>query len=185
LNRMSASRYQKSSSCPLHLRQKKLSSVKTGGYAMGTDNDLVKLYSGRILALAADIPNAERLREPMASAKRRSPLCGSTVTVDLDVSNGRVSRFGQDVKACALGQAAAAVLGENILGRTQPEIDLARDQLRAMLKSGGAVPDAPFEGLEVLIPAVDFKNRHASILLAFEAASEAFAAATAQSSESI
>lgn len=142
---------------------------------MGTDNDLVKLYSGRILALAADIPHAERLVDPMATVKKRSPLCGSTVTVDLDLVDGRVSRFGQDVKACALGQASAAVLGGAVIGRTPQEVAAARDDLKAMLKSGGPVPDAPFDGLEVLSPAVDFKNRHASILLAFEAAAEACA----------
>ena len=76
-----------------------------------SDSDLVKLYSGRILALAADIPHLGRLPEPMGSARKRSPLCGSTVTVDLRVENGRISAFAQDVKACALGQAAAAVVG--------------------------------------------------------------------------
>ena len=97
------------------------------------------------------------------------------MTVDLDVADGVVSRFGQDVKACALGQASAAVLASSVLGRSRAELDTARDQLRAMLKSGGDVPDAPFDGLEVLKPAADFKNRHASILLAFDAASEAMA----------
>ena len=135
--------------------------------------DLIKLYSGRILELAADIPLTDRLTSPQASVKKRSPLCGSTVTVDLNMEDGRISAFGQDVKACALGQAAAAVLGGQVLGRSRAEIDLARDQLRDMLKSDGPVPAAPFDGFEVLLPAKDFKNRHASILLAIEATSEA------------
>jgi NifU-like protein involved in Fe-S cluster formation len=138
-----------------------------------SDSDLVKLYSGRILALAADIPHLGRLPEPMGSARKRSPLCGSTVTVDLRVENGRISAFAQDVKACALGQAAAAVVGGAILGRSLAEVEAGRDALRAMLKDNGPVPAAPFDGFEVLIPARDYKNRHASILLALEATAEA------------
>lgn len=138
-----------------------------------SDSDLVKLYSGRILALAADIPHLGRLPEPMGSARKRSPLCGSTVTVDLRVENGRISAFAQDVKACALGQAAAAVVGGAILGRNLAEVEAARDALRAMLKDQGPVPAAPFDGFEVLIPARDYKNRHASILLTLEATAEA------------
>lgn len=142
-----------------------------------SDADLVSLYSGRILALAADIPHLGRLEAPQASVKRRSPLCGSTVTVDLDMEGGRVSRFAQDVKACALGQASAAVVGGAVLGASREEIARGRDQLLAMLKSDGPVPDAPFDGLEVLIPARDYKNRHASIMLSLEATLEAVDAA--------
>jgi NifU-like protein involved in Fe-S cluster formation len=133
------------------------------------DEDLIKLYSQRILALAAEIPLTERLAQPQVSSRKRSPLCGSTVTVDLEIEDGRIRAFGQDVKACALGQAAAAVLGANVIGRSREEIARARDQLHAMLKAGGPVPDAPFEGYEVLLPARDYKNRHASIMLALEA----------------
>ncbi|QBF31702.1 iron-sulfur cluster assembly scaffold protein [Thalassococcus sp. S3] len=140
---------------------------------MSGDTDLIKLYSSRILALAADIPHLGRLEAPDASVKRRSPLCGSTVTVDVTIQDGRVAEFGQDVKACALGQAAASVVGAAIVGTTQEQIETARDQLKAMLKTGGDAPDAPFDGLEVLLPARDYKNRHASILLSLEAAAEA------------
>lgn len=140
---------------------------------MTSDTDLIKLYSGRILALAADIPHAARLASPSASAKRRSPLCGSTVTVDVLVEDGIIRDFGQDVKACALGQAAASVVGANIIGLSRAEVETARDELKAMLKSGGPVPSAPFSGLEVLLPARDYKNRHASIMLALEAAADA------------
>ncbi|MFC3616384.1 iron-sulfur cluster assembly scaffold protein [Lutimaribacter marinistellae] len=140
---------------------------------MSGENDLIKLYSGRILALAADIPHLGRLDAPDATVKKRSPLCGSTVTVDLKLENGRVAEFAQDVKACALGQASAAVVGEAVIGRTRAEIETARDELKAMLKSGGEAPSAPFDGLEVLMPAREYKNRHASILLALEATAEA------------
>lgn len=140
---------------------------------MSGETDLIKLYSGRILALAADIPHNSRLENPQATVKKRSPLCGSTVTVDLTMKDGKVAAFGQDVKACALGQAAASVVGGAIIGCTPEQIVAARDALRAMLKEDGPTPPAPFEELEVLRPAAAFKNRHASILLALEAASEA------------
>ena len=140
---------------------------------MSAETDLIKLYSGRILAMAAEMPRTERLSAPDATVKRRSPLCGSTVTVDVVVRDGVVAEYGQDVKACALGQAAASVVGANAVGRTLPEVEVARDALRAMLKEGGPVPDAPWDGFEVLEPARDYRNRHASILLAIEALAEA------------
>ncbi len=142
-----------------------------------SDSDLVKLYSGRILALAADIPHLGRLPAPQGSARKRSPLCGSTVTVDVAVENGRISEFAQDVKACALGQASAAILGNCVIGRSLPELHVAREALLRMLKEQGPVPTPPFDGYEVLIPARDYKNRHASILLALEATCEAMASA--------
>ncbi|MEZ5913924.1 MAG: iron-sulfur cluster assembly scaffold protein [Paracoccaceae bacterium] len=148
---------------------------------MSAENDLIKLYSGQILALAADIPHLGRLSDPDASVKRRSPLCGSTVTVDLVLNGGRIAQFAQDVKACALGQAAASVVGAQIIGRNRAEVEAARDQLRAMLKEGGPVPDTPFDGLGVLEPARDFKNRHASILLCLDATAEALAEAERKS----
>ena len=140
---------------------------------MSGDSDLIKLYSTRILALAADIPHLGRLDAPAATVKKRSPLCGSTVTVDLTVQDGQIAEFAQDVKACALGQASAAVVGGAVIGASRRQVETARDQLRAMLKQDGPVPDAPFDGLEVLIPARDYKNRHASIMLALEATAEA------------
>lgn len=144
------------------------------------ETDLKKLYAGRILELAADIPLSERLDAPQATVKKRSPLCGSTVTVDLCVENGAISAFGQDVKACALGQAAASVLGSVAIGRTLAEIEIARDQLKAMLTEGGPVPAPPFEDYAALEPARDFRNRHASIMLAIEATAEALSKAQAE-----
>ena len=140
---------------------------------MSGKTDLIKLYSGKILALAADIPHAERLGTAQASVKKRSPLCGSMVTVDLDLKDGVISAFGQDVKACALGQAPASVVGGAILGTTPEQLLSARDQLRALLNGNGVVPDSPFQGFEVFLPASAYKNRHASILLSIEAACEA------------
>ncbi|MBO9477699.1 iron-sulfur cluster assembly scaffold protein [Shimia sp. R11_0] len=141
---------------------------------MSGETDLIKLYSGQILQLAAAIPHTDRLPTPDASVKKRSPLCGSTVTVDIALKDGVIAQFGQDVKACALGQAAASVVGANAIGRSKEEICAARDALKAMLKEDGPTPPAPFEGLEVLRPARDYKNRHASILLALDALAEAF-----------
>lgn len=140
---------------------------------MSQETDLIKLYSARILALAADIPHAERLTDPTATAKKRSPLCGSTVTVDVVTDHGVIRDFGQDVKACALGQAAASIVGAQIIGKTYSDIETARDELKAMLKEDGPIPSPPFEGFEVLIPARDYKNRHASIMLCLDATLDA------------
>jgi hypothetical protein len=96
---------------------------------MDATEDMMKLYSKRILALAAEIPLTERLDAPDATAKRRSPLCGSTVTVDIKVKDGKISEFGQDVKACALGQTSASILGANVIGLSAEEITRGRDQL--------------------------------------------------------
>ena len=141
--------------------------------------DLVKLYSNRILALTADMPLTDRLDNPDATVKKRAPLCGSTVTVDIKMRDGVITNYGQDVKACALGQASAAIMGGTVIGRNAEEIAKARDELRAMLKDEGPVPAPPFDGLEVLIPAREYKNRHASIMLVFDAVAEAIAEASA------
>ena len=142
-----------------------------------SEADLVRLYSGRILALAADIPHLGRLPAPQGTARKRSPLCGSTLTADVVLAGGRVAGFAQEVKACALGQASAAIAGGAMIGRSLAELRAARDALAAMLTDGGPVPAAPFDGYEVLLPARDYRNRHASILLALEAAVEAVEAA--------
>lgn len=144
---------------------------------MTAETDLIKLYSTRILGLAAEIPRLGRLDSPDGTGKVRSPLCGSTVSVDLRLEDGKITDYGQDVKACALGQAAAAVVAGNVIGRTEPQVQQTRDELHAMLKQDGPPPAAPFDGLEVLQPARDYKNRHASILLALDATLEAFQAA--------
>lgn len=131
------------------------------------------LYNTQILRLAASVPLAERLANPQASVVRVSPVCGSRVTVDLDLgADGRVSRFGQEVRACALGQASAALLGGSIIGRAPAELAAARDALTGYLKG---TDDAPgdWPGLDVFAPARPHKARHGSILLAFQAAADA------------
>lgn len=143
------------------------------GKAPMSDSDLMQLYSRRILALTAAIPHQGRLPSPDGIAMRRSPHCGSSITVDLVLDGGRITEFAQQVRACALGQASAAVLGGAVIGRTRAEIVLARDQLLAMLKQNGPAPQQPFAELEALLPARDFQNRHASIMLAWEATLEA------------
>ena len=129
------------------------------------------IYNKRIIELAGNIPRLGRLPDPDASATAHSKLCGSTVTVDLAVGpDGVVTDFAHDVKACALGQASAAVLGAHVIGAGLDEISTARDQLAAMLKFGGPAPSGRFEDLAVLAPVKDYPARHASTLLAFEAA---------------
>jgi len=139
-------------------------------------DDVMALYSRRILALAADIPNLGRLDAPQGAGRARSPQCGSTVTAEVALTDRRVERFAQEVRACALGQASAAVLGSVVIGRTGAELAAGRAALAAML-AGGTVPDAPFDALEALVPARDFANRHASIMLAWDAALQAIEAA--------
>lgn len=135
------------------------------------------LYSDRILRLAANMPRAGRLADPDGTAEKTAKLCGSRIAVDVRMENGRVADFAQDAKACALGQAAAAVLGANVIGASGGEILAARDALRAMLKAGGPPPQGRFADLAVLAPVRDFPPRHASTLLAFEAAAAAVAEA--------
>ncbi|HEY5008333.1 MAG TPA: iron-sulfur cluster assembly scaffold protein [Caulobacteraceae bacterium] len=131
------------------------------------------LYSARILKLVANIPHAGRLPDPDASAEKISKLCGSRILVDVKVKDGRVVDFAQEVKACALGQAAAAVLGTHVIGASLDEIEVAREALRAMLKANGPAPQGRFSELAVLEAVNDYPARHASTMLAFEAAVEA------------
>lgn len=150
-----------------------------------SDADLISLYSKRILALAADMPHHGRLDAPEGEVKKRSPLCGSTVTVGLTLADDRVADFAQNVKACALGQASAAILGGHVVGADRATLQAARDALIAMLREDGPTPPSPFEELEVLRPARDFKNRHPSILLAWDATLEAMDQAAAQNGASV
>jgi NifU-like protein involved in Fe-S cluster formation len=131
------------------------------------------LYSAKVLALAANMPRAGRLPAPEGSSEKVSKLCGSRVTVDVVLKDGRVADFAQDVKACALGQASAAVLGEHVIGATVDELEGARDALKAMLKAGGPAPEGRFADLRALQMVRDYPPRHASTLLAFEAVVDA------------
>jgi NifU-like protein involved in Fe-S cluster formation len=140
------------------------------------------LYSAQVLKLAANLPRSGRLAAPQASAEKVSKLCGSRVVVDLVLEDGRVADFAQEVKACALGQASASVLGAHVIGATLDELERTRDQFRAMLKEGAAAPDGRFAELALLAPVKDYPARHASTLLAFEAAAEAARQALARTS---
>jgi NifU-like protein involved in Fe-S cluster formation len=131
------------------------------------------LYSARLLALAANMPRAGRLAHPDASSEKVAKLCGSRVVVDVVMDGDRVADFAQDVRACALGQASAAVLGANIEGASLAELEAARDAFRAMLKEGAAPPEGRFADIGLLAAVRDYPARHASSLLAFEAAAEA------------
>jgi NifU-like protein involved in Fe-S cluster formation len=131
------------------------------------------LYNTAILRLAASIPHQARLTAPQASVVKVSPVCGSRVTVDIDLDvQGRVARFGQEVRACALGQAAASLFGAHVVGRTVDELIAARDALAAFLKGDAATP-GDWPGLELFAPARPHTARHGSIRLAFEAGAEA------------
>ena len=138
-----------------------------------SDSDLIHLYSKRILALAADIPHLRRLEHPTATVRKRSPLCGSTVTVDVAVTDGRIVEFGQDVKACALGQASSSIMARHVVGASAAELRGIREQMYRMLKEGGPAPDGKWADLAVLEPVRDYKARHASTMLTFDAVVDA------------
>lgn len=139
------------------------------------------LYSAKILNLVANMPRAGRLAAPDATSEKTAKLCGSRIVVDVTVQDGKVVDYAQDVSACALGQAVAAILGANVIGAELSEIELARDSLAAMLKSNGSPPAGRFAELAVLEPVKDYPARHASTLLAFDATVEAVRKATARS----
>ncbi|MEO5867571.1 MAG: iron-sulfur cluster assembly scaffold protein [Sphingomonas sp.] len=137
------------------------------------------LYNTEILRLAASNPFGERLADPMASSEKRSPVCGSRVTVDVNLdARGRVSEIGMLVRACALGQASSSLLAGDAIGKSPEQLAAARDSLAAWLAGASGPPDWP--GFDLFAPALPHTARHASIRLAFEAAAEAAAAARAR-----
>jgi NifU-like protein involved in Fe-S cluster formation len=127
------------------------------------------VYNSRILELAGNIPRLGRLPAPDASATAHSKLCGSTVTVDLKLDHGEVSDFAHDVKACALGQASSSIMARHIIGAKPAELRELRETVRKMLKENGAPPTGRFADVAVLEPVRDYKARHASTLLTFDA----------------
>lgn len=131
------------------------------------------IYSAAILKAAANMPHAGRLAHPQGSAEKVARLCGSRVVADVVMEGSKVADFAHEVKACALGQAAAAVLGARVIGADVAEIEMARDAFRAMLKEGGKPPTGRFSDISMLEPVKDYPQRHASSLLAFEATAEA------------
>lgn len=127
------------------------------------------VYNARILEFAGNIPLLGRLEHPDATAKAHSKLCGSTVVVDMKVQDGIVTEFAQDVKACALGQATSSIMARHIIGATEDELRLVRQQMYAMLKEQGPPPQGRFADLKFFEPVRDYKARHASTLLTFDA----------------
>lgn len=143
------------------------------------------IYSRRILELAADIPHLGRLPAPDASATARSKLCGSTVTVYVKLEGNVVTAFAHEVKACALGQASSSIMGRNIIGATIDELREVRDAASRLLKLQGEPPEGKWEDLKVLEPLRDYKARHASILLTFDAVVDALDQVDARRIESV
>lgn len=141
------------------------------------------LYSRRILRLAADIPRLGRLAAPHGTATATSPLCGSVITVDVVLDGETISEFAHEVKACALGQTAASILGREVVGSSVTEIAGIAEAMRAMLKADADPPGGRWTDLEVLIPVREFRQRHGSVLLPFDATLKAIAAATAAQKE--
>lgn len=131
------------------------------------------IYSHRILELAANIPHLGRLSEPDASATAHSKLCGSTVTIDLKLEGNVVTAFAHDVKACALGQASSAIMGRHVIGSTAEELRQVREMAARVLKENGDAPEGKWKDLKVLEPLREYKARHASILLTFNAVVDA------------
>jgi NifU-like protein involved in Fe-S cluster formation len=131
------------------------------------------VYNRRILELAGNIPRLGRLDHPDASATVHSKLCGSTVTVDLAMEGDRITDFAHEVKACALGQASSSIMARNIIGSSAAELRELRESVRRMLKENGAPPSGKWEDIRVLEPVRDYKARHASTLLTFDAVVDA------------
>ena len=127
------------------------------------------IYNRRILELAGEIPRLGRLDQPDATATAHSKLCGSTVTIDLKLDGGKVADFAHDVKACALGQASSSIMARNVVGATPEELRALREDMRRMLKENGAPPAGKWADCAVLEPVRDYKARHASTLLTFDA----------------
>jgi NifU-like protein involved in Fe-S cluster formation len=131
------------------------------------------VYNKKILGLAADIPRLGRLPHPDATAIAYSKLCGSKVTVDINMKDGKISDFSHDVKACALGQASSSIMARHVIGSTPDELRALREQMYRMLKENGDPPEGKWADCEALLPVRDFKARHASTLLTFDAVVDA------------
>ena len=127
------------------------------------------VYNAKILDLAGNIPRLGRLDHPDASATAHSKLCGSTVTVDVKLADGAVTDFAHDVKACALGQASSSIMARHVVGSSPDELRALRETMRKMLKENGAPPSGKWADIALLEPVRDYKARHASTLLTFDA----------------
>jgi NifU-like protein involved in Fe-S cluster formation len=141
------------------------------------------IYNTKILELAGNIPRIGRLADPDATARAHSRLCGSTVTVDVKMADGRVSDFAHDVKACALGQASSSIMARHVIGATADELRELRATMLRMLKENGAPPNGRWEELKYLEPVRDYRARHASTMLTFDAVVDAVNQIEARQSE--
>ncbi len=141
------------------------------------------IYNQRILKLAADIPRIGHLDAPDGVASAVSKLCGSKVTVEVKMDGDRVVDFAHDVKACALGQASSSIMAAHVVGSTAEELHALRDTMRKMLKEGGEPPSGKWVDAEVLTPVREYKARHASTLLTFDATCDAVDQAMGAASE--
>src|SRR5213596_4210560 len=140
---------------------------------IGPKSMLNDVYNRRILELAGTIPRIGRLEQPDASATAHSKLCGSTVTVDLKMDGDTVTDFAHDVKACALGQASSSIMAAHVVGATASELRELRETVRKMLKENGAPPQGKWADIALLEPVRDYKARHASTMLTFDAVVDA------------
>lgn len=131
------------------------------------------IYNKKIIELAGNIPRLGRLADPDASATAHSKLCGSTVKIDLKMQDGVVSDFAHDVKACALGQASSSIMARHVIGSSAEELRELRETVRKMLKENGAPPEGKWADVAMLEPVRDYKARHASTLLTFDAVVDA------------
>jgi NifU-like protein involved in Fe-S cluster formation len=130
---------------------------------------LNEVYNRRIIELAGNIPRLGRLEAPDATATAHSKLCGSTVTIDLKMAGDEITDFAHEVKACALGQASSSIMARNVIGSRADELRSVREAVRRMLKENGSPPDGKWADIAVLEPVRDYKARHASTLLTFDA----------------
>ena len=132
------------------------------------------IYTNRVIELASLTPFSERLQNPSITITKRTPICGSSITIDMTVFNGKIFKFGQKINACALGQASATIVTQNVIGITYSEMINLQKAVTRMLTADGPVPGTPFQDFEALTPARDYKNRHPSILLILDTILEGF-----------
>lgn len=140
------------------------------------------IYNKKIIELAGNTPRLGRLSDPDASATAHSKLCGSTVKVDLKMKDGVVSDFAHDVKACALGQASSSIMARHVIGSNAAELRELRETVRKMLKENGAPPEGKWGDIALLEPVRDYKARHASTMLTFDAVVDAIGQIEAKTS---
>jgi NifU-like protein involved in Fe-S cluster formation len=146
------------------------------------DRMLNDIYNKKIIELAGNIPRLGRLSDPDASATAHSKLCGSTVKIDLKMKDGVVSDFAHDVKACALGQASSSIMARHVVGSNAAELRELRETVRKMLKENGAPPEGKWDDIALLEPVRDYKARHASTMLTFDAVVDAIGQIEAKAS---